>query len=402
MSKRRQNNKNSEGKIVFTGGGSGGHTMTAMAVIEEILKWKREIKDRLVYVGGSLTMAGEKNKLSLEERIAKQKDIEFHRIRSGKLSRNFSFRTIKLLFGVWGGIIDAWKFFSKNDVQLVFSTGGYVSVPVCFVAWLRRIPVIIHEQTTRIGLSNKISSIFAKKILVGYEEAKKFFPKKKTKFVGNTVRDIFIQPWKDDYIPSKLKKRLESFKRNKKDYPVVLISGGGQGSHLINTNVSLALRNLLGSYQVILITGNNQVHRDYEKIANEVKKLSKSKKDRFILTKFAGSEFGAYFDLADLFVGRSGALTTYEVGATQTPAIFIPIPWVTHNEQYYNAKVLKDLRLADILSQGVLNPEILVQKIDSMISKISNDKLNIKKHSLEKTFIKNGAKKIYNELKMYF
>jgi UDP-N-acetylglucosamine--N-acetylmuramyl-(pentapeptide) pyrophosphoryl-undecaprenol N-acetylglucosamine transferase len=283
----------------------------------------------------------------------------------------------------------------------VFSTGGYLTVPVCLVAWLKRIPIVIHEQTTRVGLSNKISSFFAHRILVGFHAAEKFFPKKKIKFVGNTVRDIFWDPWREEYIPCELKNDLERFKKNKEKYPVVFLSGGGQGSHLINTNISLALRNLLGNYQLIIQTGDNRVNRDYEKLTNELKKLSVEKQKRAIITKFAGAEMGAYFDLADLFVGRSGALFTYEVGATKTPAIFIPIPWVTHNEQYYNAKVLEDLGLAEILPQGVLNPEILVQKISKMVDKVRRGDLKIKNHALDKFFVKDGAKNIVNHLKRY-
>jgi UDP-N-acetylglucosamine--N-acetylmuramyl-(pentapeptide) pyrophosphoryl-undecaprenol N-acetylglucosamine transferase len=399
--KRKKRKRDKQEKIVFTGGGSGGHTMTAMAVIDEILKSKPQWKKDIVYVGGSLTMEGEKDKASLEERIASQKKLNFVKIRSGKLQRHISLRMFKLLGGVFGGIIDAWRFFRKNKVKLVFSSGGYVAVPVCFVAWLRRIPVVIHEQTTRIGLSNKISSIFARKILIGFEEARKHFPKRRTKFTGNTVRDIFKNPWKEEYIPPNLRLKLESFKNNKNRYPVILISGGGQGSHLLNTNVALALRNLLGSYQVILITGTNEVHRDFPKILNDIKRLSQAKQDRIILSQFAKSEYGAFFDLADLFVGRSGAMTVYDLGATKTPAIFIPIPWVTHNEQYHNAEALVELGLADILRQGVLNPEILVQKIDKMLRKIRENKLEINEHALEKTFVKDGAKNIYNELKRY-
>jgi UDP-N-acetylglucosamine--N-acetylmuramyl-(pentapeptide) pyrophosphoryl-undecaprenol N-acetylglucosamine transferase len=317
------------------------------------------------------------------------------------LQRRLNLRTFKLLFGVFGGIIDAWQYLTKNDVRLVFSTGGYVSVPVCLVAWLKKIPVIIHEQTRRVGLSNRISAIFAKKILIGFAASKKFFPKKKTYFVGNTLRDIFLRPWEDKYIPSELEDKIISFKKNKDKYPVILISGGGQGSHLINNNVALALRNLLGNYHVILITGDNQVHRDYYKMRNNIKKLSSAKQKRFIITKFADSELGAYFDLADLFVGRSGALSVYEVGATRTPAIFIPLPWVTHNEQYHNAKALVDLGLAEILSQGILNPEILVQKIDKMIDKIKSGNLDIDKQKLKKAFVTNGAQNTYKQLKKF-
>lgn len=399
--------------VVVTGGGSGGHTMTAITVIEELVKrWPDSkdyltgehcpgIKDRIIYIGGSLTMEGESGKVSLEERLAKEKGLKFVRIRSGKLQRRISFKTLLLLCGVVGGIIDSVKFFSQHKVAFVFSTGGYVTVPVCFVAWLKRIPVVIHEQTSRVGLSNKISSYFSRKVLTGFTSANKYFPKNKTLFTGNTIRKIFFDPWNDKYCPKIMKGKLEIFKQNSKKYPVVLICGGGQGSHLINTNVRLALKSLLGSFQLLLITGDNRVYRDYARIMQSVKKLSPDRQERIFVTKFAGDEMGAFFDLADLFVGRSGAAFVNEVGVTMTPSIFIPIPWVTHNEQYHNAKVLEDLGLAKILSQGVLNPEILVQKIQKMINRVRQGKLQVDESRLRKIFVTDAAEKIADELEEF-
>lgn len=401
--KKANNTKNNSPKIVITGGGSGGHTMTAIAVIDELTKRHKGIKDRITYIGGSLMMEGESGNVSLEERIADKKGLKFVRIRCGKLQRQFSFKTLLLLRGVVGGIIDSVKFFNKNKnkVDFVFSTGGYVTVPVCFVAWLRRIPVVIHEQTSRVGLSNKIASYFSRKVLTGFTSANKYFPKRKTLFTGNTMRDIFLDPWNSKYCPKNIQQKLDVFKQNSRKYPVVLICGGGQGSHLINTNVRLALRSLLSSFQLILITGDNKVYRDYSRITQSVKKLSPDKQDRIYVTKFAGDELGSFFDTADLFVGRSGAVFVNELGVTRTPSIFIPIPWVTHNEQYHNAKVLEDFGLATILAQGELNPEILVQKIQKMINRVTQGKLDLNESQLQKVFVTDAAAKIADELEEF-
>lgn len=340
-----------------------------------------------------------KNKVSFEEKIANEKGLNFVRIRAGKFQRSFSLRTFKLLVGVIGGLIDSIKFFRNNNVCLVFSTGGYVTVPLCFVAGLKRIPVVIHEQTTRVGLSNKISSYFAKRILLGFEESSKYFPKSKTQFVGNTVREIFFDPKK--YCPAKIQSKIDRFKERSDKYPIILVCGGGQGSKIISDTVRRGLRFLVSNYQLIIQTGDNQATKDYEKLKRALQMLKKEHQSRVILTKFIGSEMGEYFDAASLFVGRSGAAFVTELGFTATPSILIPIPWVTHNEQYYNAEVLQNIGLAKILEQGVLSPEILVQQIDKMVEKIRQGQLKVDEKRRKEIFVSDAAKRIVKELEKF-
>ncbi len=382
-------------KIVITGGGSGGHSVTAISVIDEWKKRNPEITDRMIYIGSKVTMVGEKGKKSVEEKLLDKRDIKFVKIRGGKLQRRFSLSTIKLLFGVFGGLIDAWKFFKKHDVGLVFSSGGYVTVPVCFVAWIKKIPIVIHEQTTRVGLTNRICSKFAHSILVGYKDAIQFFPESKTNFVGNTVRECIIEP-PQKHAP--LQGKIDSFRQNRKKYPVIFFMNGGQASHLINKTLMGCMKRLLMNYQLIVITGDNQVTRDYERMTDKVSHFPRDLQKRVILTPFARDEIGLFYELADLFVGRGGALSIYELGVTQTPALIVPIPWVTQNEQYHNAKVLEDLGLVTIIPQGVLSPEVLAQKINLMVEKIKDDRLNVHKTQLEQIFVKDGAQKIVDVL----
>ncbi len=386
-------------KIVITGGGSGGHTMTAISVIEEMERRNPEILKELIFVGGSLGMEGEKNAVSLEEKVTAQKGIKFIKIRCGKLQRSFSLRSILLLRGVLGGFIDAWRFFGKNPVRYVFSTGGYVATPVCVVAGLKRIPVIIHEQTTSVGLANKISSRFASLVLLGFESAKKYFSKKKTVFVGNTMREEVIHP---ENLPEDTQKVVDEFLENKKKFPIVFISGGGQGSHIISENVRLSLGKLLSEFQIILLTGDNKVNMDYDRVMRAVNSMSKLQKSRVLVKKFAdASEMGKFYEIADLYVGRGGAVTICELGIKKTPSLLIPIPWVTHNEQYENAKVLENLGLAEILPEGELSPEILTLRIKQAVKKIRDGKVNADNAALSRIFVLDAAHRIVDQLEKY-
>ncbi len=387
--------KNNKSKIVITGGGSGGHTMTALAVVNRLIDKYPEYKDRIVYLGGSMGMEGEKRSDSLDQRVFSNTGIEYKSIRSGKLHRKFALRTLWGLLGVLGGLIDAWSFFKKNDVSLVFSTGGYVSVPVCVCAGLRKVPVIIHEQTTRVGLSNKICARFAEKILVGFEESRRFFPKEKVRFVGNPIRKCITDPtcW-----PKSTVQKLRYFKKRSDEFPVVLISGGGQGSHMFNEIVRQSLNQLLLNYQVILLCGDNLVYQDHKCLLKSIKKSSADFQKRIVVEKFADKEMGAYYDAANIYVGRGGAMSVYEVGLLGIPSIIIPIPWVTYNEQYHNSKVLEDLGLATIINQGELSSEVFVQRLHRFSRELSEGKIDFDKRALKQKFVKDADKKIVEEL----
>lgn len=395
----KENMSDKRSCIVITGGGSGGHTVTAVAVIDELIRRNPVIAEKLVYLGGLRGMEGEKEGQSLESRIIREKGLEFVGIRSGKLQRRVALSTVAGLWGVIGGFIDCLKYFKRNDVQFVFSTGGYVSVPVCFVAWLHKVPVIIHEQTTRVGLSNRISAIFASKILTAFESANRYFPAKKTVCVGNPLRRELTD---EKRWPREVVTKVRKMKNLVPAYPLALIAGGGQGSHLFNSIVFMALKSLVSSFNIIIITGDNKVYRDYDRLLAATRKLSADQQERVHIVKFASAaEIGVYYKNADVFVGRGGALMVYEAGALRVPSVIIPIPWVTQNEQYHNAKVLEDLGLAKILPEGELSPEILFQEILRMITKLKGGLVKIDDARREKIFVKDGDRRIVDELRVF-
>jgi UDP-N-acetylglucosamine--N-acetylmuramyl-(pentapeptide) pyrophosphoryl-undecaprenol N-acetylglucosamine transferase len=183
--------------------------------------------------------------------------------------------------------------------------------------------------------------------------------------------------------------------KEQQKYPILYISGGSLGSHIINETVKDSLSNLLDSVQLILQTGDNSQFKDFELLENEKLKLSKEKQSRVYITKYIDSkEIGFIFKNIDIFLGRAGANTVYEIGIFKIPSIFIPIPWVTHNEQYQNAKILKDIGLSEIINEGELTPEKLI----SVVKKILKKDNSINNDLLEEIFITSASKKIIDHI----
>lgn len=382
-------------RIIITGGGSGGHVSAATAFIEGLKGRYSQVCNNILYVGGDLAMEGEKGGKSIEQKIIEQTDIPLKIIRVGKLQRQFSIHTIRLLFRTILGIGDAKKTLKEFKPDLIVSTGGFVSVPVALAAWRMKVPIYLHEQTAVVGLSNKIVSRVAKKIFVTFKSSLKHFPKNKTILVGNAIRpDIFKTDGKGKTVDA-----VKDMIPFKKKFPIIYISGGGQGSHLLNITVRQMLPYLLQKYQVILQTGDNSILKDYEILDKERGKLNKEMRKKFYPVKFVNSkEIGHLFNNIDMFVGRAGANTVYEMGVMQKPSLFIPIPWVTHNEQFRNASILKDLGLAKILPEGELTSERLFLEIEKLNKGIKEMKKNIDSDKIKRLFPKDAIEKMMNSI----
>ncbi len=379
-------------KIAITGGGSGGHISVASGLIQEIKKRDEKLYKNLVYIGGDLGMVGEEYGNSLEQRRFKDVAFKTRYIRAGKLQRKFSFTSIKLAFRTILSLFDSFKILKDEKPDLIFSTGGFVSVPICIAGWIKGIPIYLHEQTATVGLSNRIVGKFAKKIYIAFESSKKYFDSKKTELVGNIVRDaitnVDITKVSDEF------KKLVSTNR---ELPLIYISGGGLGSHILNSKVLSEISDLLKSYRVILQTGDNQNYKDYEKTLKIKDNLTDELKERFLPTKFINDKnIGYVYQNMDLFLGRAGANSIYEIGVLAKPAIFVPIPWVTNNEQYENAKVLKDLGLAEIIEENKLKNINLTQQISEEIKNLPKESLDFE--LLRSKFPTNAVEKVLDDL----
>ena len=295
--------------LIFTGGGSGGHVMPALTILKKI-NINKEFD--IHYIGGIS---------SIERELVRGYELKYHPIQTGKLRRYLSIENFKDTMRVFLGLVDSFKVlwaFNRKET-LVFSTGGFVGVPVVIAAKIQGKKVFIHEQTSRVGLANKICSLFADKIFISFSDSFKYFNKNKTFFSGYPLRE-------ECYTENINNVVLEGRLLNDSSLPILFITGGGNGAQLLN---KLILRNIDVLALRFLI-----VHQVGKSFIDEYKKIQHK---NYIPLSFVGTEMIDLFKLATVTVSRSGAGTVCELLAVGKKSIYIPLKIAQKNEQFYNA-----------------------------------------------------------------
>ncbi|MFW5799784.1 MAG: undecaprenyldiphospho-muramoylpentapeptide beta-N-acetylglucosaminyltransferase [Spirochaetota bacterium] len=368
-------------KIVITGGGTGGHTSPAISIINYLKKKSNEnLSFDILYIG---------SKNGIEKDYTKKEGIRYLSINTGKLRRSISIKNISDMFKVLIGIFDARKILSEFKPDIVFSTGGYVSVPVVLAAKSKNIPLIIHEQTVNVGLANKIASKVADKVAVTFESSKEFFPEEKVILTGMPLREEIFEGDKEEcYNLFSLDKSL----------PLLYITGGSQGSKFINDTIAVILPELLTEMNIIHQCGGKGIHNSYDELNDIRDKLSPELKTRYVVKDYIYSELKHIFKTADLIVGRSGAGTINECIALSLPAIYIPLPGTTRNEQVQNAKLVENIGGAVVLYQQETNPQTLLEQINELMG--DKERLSQMKEKL-KAQESNANEKIFNLIMKY-
>jgi len=335
----------------------GGHLSPALAVIDALSK-----DTKILFIGRKHTFEGDPG-YSLEYNTIKSLKIPFASIATGRLQRKFTRHTIPSLFKIPYGFMQAFSILYRFKPDVALSFGGYVSLPVVLAAYLVRIPIVIHEQTLKAGLANRVLSYFATKVCVSYETSKPYFPKHKTILTGNPIRKFQIQN-------SKLQINSK-FKIPNEHLPIIYITGGSAGSHFINTLIEKCIRQLLEKFVVIHQTGDSKEHKDFDRFSNLKNLLPTKLKNRYILKKFVDyKELGKVFKKSTLVISRAGINTVFELIYFGKPGILIPIPFSQNNEQLTNALFFKKLGLGEVLEQKFINENLLLQKIEEMVNNI--------------------------------
>ncbi len=278
--------------------------------------------------------------------------IGFVDIKAGKVYKTLHpVHWLRLPYGFLQSLWHVVRF--RPDV--IVSFGGYLAVPVVLAGWLLRVPVVTHEQTVVVGFANRFISKFAKKILVTWEASKVFFPPDKVVVTGLPLRRAIFQNTSQEYTFAE-------------DLPVVFITAGKQGSHKINRIVLDILPDLLNRYNVIHQCGSHTQYQDLSALQQAASKLSGTLQGRYVVCQYIFQDtIGEAFAKADIVVSRAGAHTIYELAALGKPAVIIPIPWVSHNEQYKNAQMLTDKGAALILPEERLTePKALLGAINTV------------------------------------
>jgi UDP-N-acetylglucosamine--N-acetylmuramyl-(pentapeptide) pyrophosphoryl-undecaprenol N-acetylglucosamine transferase len=327
--------------VVFTGGGSGGHVMPALTLIE-YLKEQQPLLS-IHYLGSYR---------GIERELTKSREIEYSPISSGKLRRYFSVENFIDIFRVLKGVLDAYfllkRIRSENEKIAVVATGGFVCVPVALAAWILKIPVFLHEQTSRAGLANRIVARFAKIVFISFESSKDYFDQQETILSGYPVREECFSPKPTQII---VNDRIITH-----DRPILFVTGGGNGSALLNELVKNSLDGLTTRFLVIHQVGNNFI-KEYESLASP----------HYIPLGFINSEMIPLMKIADCIISRAGAGTVSELLAMKKRSIFIPLKIAQKNEQYYNAmeavKVLNSL----IIEEDELHNHSLLKTIEDFM-----------------------------------
>jgi len=330
-------------KILFTGGGTGGHIFPIVAIVREI---------RRIYPKRDLEFyyLGPKDEFSLL--LLSQEDFIIKTIVSGKIRRYFSFQNfVDILFKIPFGVIQSFFLLLTIRPNIVFSKGGSGSIAVTFSARFLRIPVFLHESDIVPGLSNQMTSKWAKKIFVSFSKTQYFDPDK-TILIGNPIRKEVLEGDKE--------KAAEIFNLTLSK-PVFLILGGSQGAETINDFILRVLNNLLKDYELIHVTGTENV----KEIAAEAQVVEEKDLDRYYhpIGFLDEEKIKHAYKAADLIISRSGSGSIFEIAAVGKPSILIPLPSAAGNHQSKNAYAYAETGASMVIEQENLTPNFFTDNI---------------------------------------
>lgn len=316
-------------RIALTGGGTAGHVMPHIALLSsyEQKGWQ------VFYIGSS----------GVEKQLISAHGIPFSEIAAGKLRRYLSFRNVIDVFKVGFGFLQSLIVLLRKKPDLIFSKGGFVSVPVAVAGWVLRIPVVSHESDITPGLATKIISKFAHTILYSFPETKGYLSSK-SEWVGLPVRRELFSGSRE--------KGLHLSGITPGDSKVILVMGGSLGALKINQAFEEALPSLVDRYSVIHLTGKGKAI-DFQH-------------ERYCQFEFVSEGIEHLFALADLVVCRAGANSIFELLALEKPMLLIPLSGGSRGDQIHNAKCFKDRNWAHVLVEDELSKDSLIVGIDSL------------------------------------
>lgn len=338
-------------RVAIAGGGTGGHVGPALATLDALRA--RGPVDAL-WLG---TADG------VERSAASERGIPFVPIQAGKLRRYFSLLTLLDAGRIPLGIVQAGAALRRFRPQVVFGTGGFVSVPSVVAAGGLRLPILIHEQTAQFGLANRINLRFATTVALPYEATRAFLPPtrrgQRVVVTGNPVRAELLQgdPAEGARLLGLDPARL-----------TIYVTGGARGARAINAAVAALLPELLPRYQVVHSCGTHGAHPTLADLTALVAPLRREERARYVVREFFGPELPHVYALAALVIGRAGAGTVAELAALGKPAILVPLPGTGGDEQTKNARLLADAGGALLLPERDLTPATLATTLDRLLA----------------------------------
>ncbi len=330
-------------RIAIAGGGTGGHVLPALSVIEELER--RGVEMELLWIG---------SKTGVEGSEARARGVPFRAVSTGKFRRYPDFRTVTDAVRVPLGVPQAWWILRSFRPDVIFSTGGYVSTP-SVVGGTRMAPVLSHEQTAVLGLATRLNGRFVDVQALTFETSLALTKdRSKTVVTGNPVRGSLKEGSRES--------GLQRF-GFRSDMPVLFVTGGARGSSPLNERIEAILDDLLEHLQILHQTGATTDNPDFERLSARRQALPVETRDRYRVVERIRDEMADVYAMADLMLARAGAGTVAEIAYLGKTAILIPLPGSGGNEQLRNAEALSSIDGAVVIDQQDASPTRLREVI---------------------------------------
>lgn len=354
--------------IILTGGGTAGHVWPHFALFESsnshLAQAFHENKIQVHYVGSKSGM--EKDLVTKN-----QPSWHYHSIETGKLRRYFSLKNISDPFLILLGVIQAFFLIGKVKASLVFSKGGFVSAPVVWAAWLRGVPVVIHESDATPALATKLTLPFAFKALVAFPDTITKMPQifqNRIYEMGLPIRESLFSATKDQAI------EFFSLDKEKK---TILIFGGSLGARSLNQKMFEIIPSLINNYNIIHIVGKGNITQ-----------ISSSK--NYKQFEFLTAEMKYAYAAADLAICRAGASSIFELAAARIPMILVPLGLhASRGDQIINAKIFTNKGWAQSIDENTFQNETAIKLIELTFTSLEE-----RKRALETAPAKDSSFKI--------
>ena len=362
-------------KIVITGG----HLTPALALIDEL----ESEKGFGIYFFGRKHSTEESANFSAEYKLLKDKNVHFIELTTGRLQRKFTRFTIPSLLKLPIGFIQSFLNLLIIRPNFIVSFGGYLSTPVVFMGWLLGIDAITCEQATIPGLATKINSLFAKKIFLTWESAKKYFSSPtagKIQIIGNPTRKSIFK---------KTAKNLKMQKFISRNGKLIFVTGGNMGAHFLNQQI-FKLIPRFDEFLILHQVGTTNYQGDLDR-------SRKIKAQNYLQVDYLDADnIGAVLNRADLVISRSGANTIWDLALLSKVAILVPLPTSAGGEQAENARILEKAGSAIIIDQENDDEKILFEKINYVFKNFS--RLRKKAQEFARNLPKDATSRIISNL----
>ncbi len=337
-------------KVLLTGGGTAGHLYPLIAVI-------RQMKKNYPYGGFDFYYLGPRDKFV--KNTLKKEGVKVKTIFAGKFRRYFSLKNFIDVFKIPLGILQSFYYIFVISPDVIFSKGGYGSIPVTVAGKMLMVPMFLHESDIIPGLANKLASKFALEVFIAFStDETKGLATDKMLSVGNPVKEELLMGSKES--------AKERFKLTG-EKPVLVILGGSQGARKINNTILANLQKIVDKYEVIHQTGK----RNFNQVEKEVKIILPEESLKYYHPSafLAEEELADAYAVADLIISRAGAGTIFEIASSGKPSILIPLANSAQDHQVRNAYAYAQRGAGLVIEEANFKPNFILERINYLFDR---------------------------------